>query len=142
MDGVGDGGRASHGRHLAQPLGAHDVDQRIRSVDERHIEIGDVGVHRNEVFSQISVQEAAVARIDLARFEQGRTDPPYKTSQRLAPRRPGADHPATINHGHHPEHANLARERADSDFDEVRRVREADEAGIDRLTLPPGMPPS
>jgi hypothetical protein len=65
-DGVGDGGGYANHRDLAEALDADGVVEEVGLVDEVNIGLLDVGVHRDLVFLQRVVKEAAEPRVDLA----------------------------------------------------------------------------
>src|SRR5207248_2068227 len=56
----GDAGRAD----LADAFHAEWVHKRVFLVDEDDVDVGYVGVHRHEVFTEVGVQIAAAARVD------------------------------------------------------------------------------
>ena len=70
--GIGDGGRYTGQRHLAQALRARAVELEIGFVDEFHVDQTNVRIHGYHVFGEIGVQESAITAINFARFAQRR----------------------------------------------------------------------
>src|SRR4051812_25521095 len=87
--------------HLAKPLGPGAIKYRVGFVDELDINGADVSIHRQYIFGEIGVEEAAIAWIDLAHFAQRRADPPNDSTPYLARRRAWAYDPPAIGDAHH-----------------------------------------
>jgi len=64
IDRVGDRRRNTDDADLHQALDAQRVDDRIRLVDEDHLDVVHVGVHRYVVLGDIGVHDAAEVVID------------------------------------------------------------------------------
>ena len=88
-----------------KPLTPALLKVEVRLVDELHLDGADVGIHREHIFGKIGIEEAAIARIDFARFAQGRADAPHHAAADLARGGARAHHAAAIGNADHPRHA-------------------------------------
>ena len=63
-DGICYGRRHADKRDLAEPLHAKGIDVRIDLVDEQHVQVRNVEVHRQQVFCHVRVDGAPIARVE------------------------------------------------------------------------------
>ena len=64
MDRVGDGGGNADDADLAHPLDAEWIDDAVRLVDEDDIDVVHVGVHRDMIFGNVRIHDAAESMVD------------------------------------------------------------------------------
>jgi Amino acid synthesis len=64
-DRVGDRRRRPNHHDLPQPLEAGGIGERVRPVDQTHIDFANVGVHRHDMVGQVVVEKPAMAWVDL-----------------------------------------------------------------------------
>src|ERR1700691_5650040 len=81
VDGVRDRARRADAGYLADPLRADLAEHQIGRIEQLNLQRPHVRIRRNLILGDIVVQESAEARIDLARFGQGRADSPNEAAQ-------------------------------------------------------------
>ncbi len=67
---IGERRRRAAGAELADPFHADRVRLEVGLVEHHHVDIGNVGMHRQEVFREIPVDDVPAPRIDLGCLAQ------------------------------------------------------------------------
>jgi hypothetical protein len=93
-NGVCDGAHCSRDADLANALDAKLVDVGVVLVDEQRFERGNVGVHRNVIFAEVCIHDAAAAPIDGCLFVQREGHAPDHAAIELAAREPRVNDPS------------------------------------------------
>src|SRR5690606_21769262 len=91
---VRDRGADTDRAELADAARADRIDLRIELLDERHVDLSDVGIHRHEIAREILRQEPAEAVIHRGMLEQCLSDAPRQSANHLAARSLRIDDPA------------------------------------------------
>src|SRR5262249_1051442 len=113
-------------------LRAGAVEREVRLIDELNLDGVNIGVYRQHIFGEISIEETAKTRIDLARLTQRRPNSPDHAAAHLALSRPRTNHPAAIGNTDHARHSDTPRITLNPHFHEMRDIAEGDVIGIDR----------
>ena len=72
---------------LAHALGAQPADDAVVLCDEDHVDVVDVGIHRDVVFGEVVVHEAAQRVVGMRLLVQRLADAPHHAADDLAARR-------------------------------------------------------
>src|SRR5919112_4813683 len=83
-DRVGDGSGGPNLADLSDALDAERVDDVIADLDELHLDVGRIGVDRDQVLAQARVRPAAHPAVHDSALEQGLTKAPEHTAHELA----------------------------------------------------------
>ena len=86
IDRIGDRRRDPDDADLADALDAERIDDRVRLVDEDHLDVVDVGVHRHVVFGEIGIHDPAELVVDQGFLVQRHADAHDHAAQDLAAR--------------------------------------------------------
>jgi hypothetical protein len=96
IDRIRDRRRDADDANLAQPLDAERIDDVVRLIDEDHLDVVHVGVHRDMIFGNVRIHDAAEFVIEDRFFVQRHADAP----NHAAARKPAAGDPDyTANNG-------------------------------------------
>jgi hypothetical protein len=122
VDGVGDRGGHADGADLADSSGADGVVQRVRVLDEVHVHVRDVGVHRQQVAGEVRVGQPTVL-LDVQPLVQCRRHAPDHPARDLASGRGRVDDAAGVEHAEHAGDAGLSGPFVHADLDELGAER-------------------
>ena len=83
---VGNRRRNADDADLAQPLDAHRVDDVVLLIDEDHLDVVDVGIHRHMILGDVGIHDPAEAVVDERFLVQRHTHAPDHTAHHLTVR--------------------------------------------------------
>src|SRR4051812_39324959 len=106
IDGVCDRRRDADNADFANALDAERVDVRVRLVDEDHVDVANICVHRNVVLGDIRIHDPAEAVIHHRLLVQGHPDSPDHAAHDLAAASLGVQNPPGRDGTDDPRHAN------------------------------------
>jgi hypothetical protein len=118
-DGVGDGGGDADLADLADALEAKRVDHLVADLDELHLDVGRVGVDRDQVLAQAGVGPAARPCVHAGALQQGLAEPPQHPAHELAAGRLGVQDAAGREGAEQAPHPDQAEVGVDRDLGEL-----------------------
>ena len=74
IDRVGDGSSSADDADLADTLHPKGIEMRLHLVDEDHVDVMDIGIHRHMILGEIVIDETAIAVVDHGLFMQRHAD--------------------------------------------------------------------
>lgn len=119
-NGIGDRRRRSHNADLSHRLAAERAGVEVRLPDGDDLDVGNVGIHRQQIFGKIVVDDARIAPVDDDCLEQRLTKAHDHTASPLAFGELGIVDASAVEGADHAADADGAEVFVDSDFDELR----------------------
>src|SRR5262249_29300345 len=122
IDRVRDGGADADNADLAQALGAEGIDDLVVLIDEDHVDVMHVRVHREVIVREIVSHEAADGVVEHAFFLECHADTPDDRPDDLAASGLGTQDAAAGNRANDPSDRHRAELFVNPDFREDGRV--------------------